>query len=182
MRLFLEITLPDTIRAQAAFLAERFRPFVDAAFVKKENMHLSLKFLGDVPEKKLEPLKSALSKVSIQPFELEVSGVGTFPTLNDIRVLWFGAVKGGREFVELQKKIDMELAPLSFAPEKSYVPHLTFARVKCVLDRAKLRELVEHNHGTYNIGSFKVSNFRLMKSTLSPAGPEYAELAKFELG
>ncbi len=181
MRLFLEIAVPDSIRQQAVLLAERFRPFVEGTFVKKENMHLSLKFLGEVPDKKLPSLQAALSKASIPPFELEVSGVGTFPTLNDIHVLWFGAVKGARDFVELQKKIDLELAPLKFPPEKSYVPHLTFARVKRVLDKAKLRELVEHNHNTYNLGSFAVSGFKLMKSTLTPNGPQYECLSDFSL-
>lgn len=181
MRLFLEIPLPDGLKDRAVALAEQFRPLVDAAFVKKDNMHLTLKFLGDVPENKIPAIKDALSKISSPPFELDISGVGTFPAPYSVRVLWFGAGKGGKDFVELQKKLDMELAPLKFPPEKSYVPHLTFARVKKVLDKDKLRELVEHNHNTYNLGAFAVSSFRLMRSTLTPNGPEYETVAEFNL-
>ncbi len=182
MRLFLEIPLPDGLKDRAIAIAEQFRPLVDATFVKKDNLHLTLKFLGEVPEKKIPAIKDALSKISSPLFELDISGVGTFPTPYSVRVLWFGAGKGAKEFIELQKKLDVEIAPLKFPPEKSYVPHLTFARVKRVLDKAKLRELIEHNHHTFDVGAFTASNFRLMKSALTPKGPEYDEVSSFKLG
>ena len=154
---------------------------INAKFVEPQNLHYTLKFLGNVPEARIEEIKEALSEIHQSSFELEISGIGSFPSLKRINVIWLGAKKGGEHLVGLAKKVDDALLKLNFPKEKRpFTPHLTICRIKTSRNKEHLVKFLMNNQDV-EIGSFWVREFRLKKSTLTPKGPIYETLASFKL-
>ena len=138
------------------------------------DFHLTLKFLGEVPEDKLEAVKERLGRVVFEPFEARVAELGWF-TPRRLRTIWL-AVRSPA-IVELQTKIESALADL-FGREKRFIPHLTLARIKAVRERSaylsKLATVATEEKVV------RLSSFQLIKSTLDRAGPSYEVLAEFK--
>jgi 2'-5' RNA ligase len=173
MRLFLAVNLPADIRRR---LFEFGRPLVgmgDIKTVEEENIHITLKFLGEAEP---EAVIKALEKVKFAPFEVSVKGVGVFPSLNYIRVVWAGCEKGSKEIVTLHQAVEAALP--QFERDRDFHPHATLARVKFPKDKAGLRKFIEDN-ASKEFGSFTAESFDLMKSELSPKGPKYGVLKSF---
>lgn len=134
--------------------------------VAEDNLHINLKFLGEVGEGQVEGIKKALdSAKGFGGFEIELAGVGAFPNADFIRVVWIG-VKSDKVSA-LADLIDCELERLGFNKEKSYTPHITLARVPKRVEG--LKELL----GERDFGRQEVRKIHLMKSTLAPEGPRY---------
>jgi 2'-5' RNA ligase len=144
-------------------------------FVEGENLHLTLKFLGEVDEKQINEVKKKLEKVKPNKFMAYLGELGVFSS-NFIRIIWVHVL--GKQILELQKEIDESLKEL-FEPEKRFMSHLTIARVKDVKDRKIFLDELKKIK-TQNIG-FEVREFYLMKSELKPDGPVYSVLEKFDL-
>ena len=150
IRCFVAIELPSEAKEGLARLRRglerdehRFVKWVDPGGV-----HLTLKFLGDIPSKRVAEITAAMEAAieGISPFHLEVSGLGAFPGLSQPRVFWIGVGGEVTQLARLQQDIDYALAPLGFAKEeRSFVPHLTLARIRqgaSPLQRRSFGELV----------------------------------------
>ncbi|MFH1711460.1 MAG: RNA 2',3'-cyclic phosphodiesterase [Nanoarchaeota archaeon] len=142
---------------------------------ERENLHLTLKFLGEIEDEKVEEVQKKLREIKMPDFSCYLGNLGVFtPSL--IKIVWVHII--GKEVLELQKKIDEKLKDL-FEPEKRFMSHLTIARVKFVKDKKiLLGELGKIK--TQNL-KFPVREFYLMKSELTEKGPIYEELEKFSL-
>ncbi len=174
MRLFLAINLPEGLRKPLFEVGRGLRKFGDLKTVEEENIHLTLKFLGEAePEK----IISSLSKVRYGPFEVSLKGMGVFPNENYIRVVWAGCEKGAQDVIALHKEV--ELALPDFEKDRDFHPHATLARVRLPKDKEGLRKFVKENGGEF--GSFRAESFELMKSELSGGGPKYEIVRSFPL-
>jgi RNA 2',3'-cyclic 3'-phosphodiesterase len=147
-------------------------------WVDTGGIHLTLKFLGNIPAKWVTEITEAMGKATqgISSFHLEISGLGAFPNLRQARVLWVGVGGEVDKLSRLQKNIDSALAGLGFAKEeRPFVPHLTLARIRegaSPLERRSFGELVGSTifEDKYPV---EVEAVRLMRSQLAPAGAIY---------
>ncbi|MFC1768465.1 RNA 2',3'-cyclic phosphodiesterase [Nanoarchaeota archaeon] len=163
MRLFIALHFDESIKEVQDQIQKE-----NAGFTFPKDFHLTLKFLGETD--KVDEIKKKLSEIEIDPFEVELSEIGVFPSPQSVRVVWVG-VKDGSKILELQKKIEDSL--LDFFPrDERFHPHVTLARVKFVKDKAKLKE----NLGNVKVGErkFKITDFYLYESKLTPDGPVYS--------
>lgn len=138
---------------------------------------MTLKFLGEVAEPKIEEIKISLSKLEYAGFKASLTEIGVFPNQNYVRVVWAGVEQ--EDFIRLQAQIDSQLAKLGFKKDKRFHPHLTLARVNFVEDKASFGKLLSEIK-MKNL-EFKVDEFKLIKSTLTREGPIYEDLAVFKL-
>lgn len=149
--------------------------------VTSENLHLTLKFLGEVPEAQVEGLAAALEAAcrGHGPISVTVAGTGAFPQWSSPRVLWLGVEEGGG-LVALANVLEERCLPLGFPPEgRPFSPHLTIARVKEGNPRSAVAKLRDHQGDTF--ASFVVDKVKLKKSTLRPGGPLYEDLTAVDL-
>lgn len=176
MRCFLAVDIDGELREKVIGLQKGLSGF-DAKLVEKENLHFTLKFLGEVNEKTLEEIKGRVKQLanSFEPFEIDINGMGAFPNMNYIRVVWISA----QQLFNLQKTVDDCLADL-FGKEKDTTPHLTIARVRSARDKAELRDFIEKHRET-KIGKMTVNEIKLKSSTLTRNGPVYEDVDVFRL-
>lgn len=155
-------------------------------WVPTDNLHLTLKFLGDVIDREIPAVCQAIRRVcrDQQPFTLEFSGTGGFPTADRPRVLWAGITQGGEELIELVSALETELADLGFKPEpRDYRPHLTLGRVRSG-SRSASEEVIERltrNANRY-LGQMPAEQVRLYSSFLDKSGPSYHVMDTIPLG
>ena len=150
----------------------------DIKAVGRENIHLTLKFLGNVESSRLSRVKSALSKVEFSPFSAEIKGAGAFPSLSHMNVVWVGVSEGWSMVQLIYEQTEKFLSEVGFRREsREFSPHITIARVKSARHRDEiagfLRQLEDKS-----FGSFKVESVRLKQSVLSSSGPKYSTLLK----
>ena len=142
-----------------------------------KSFHLTLKFLGDVDENKLEKIKDSLSRIKFQPIDTKLDKIGVFPSEKQIRVVWIG-LSEAEVITKLQEDIDSALESL-FKKEKGFLSHITLARVKHI-DPEKKKDFTESlKKIEVEPRRFKTECFRLMESNLTPEGPVYKELAVY---
>ena len=144
--------------------------------VERENIHVTLKFLGSINRAKLDQVKTALAQVQFKPFSLEVKGAGAFPNMNRINVVWIGLGQGWTQVEQIYEQSEKLLSEIGFPREsRGFRPHVTIARVKSARRRDEiakfLKDLTEKD-----FGSFNVEKVRLKESVLFPAGPKYSTL------
>jgi 2'-5' RNA ligase len=172
MRLFVAVPLPDELKAKIADLGKEIEQD-GIKLVKPENMHITLKFIGDVEEHKIGDIEQSLREASFSGFTCDAKGVGVFPNENYIRVVWTGAESDGK-LEALAEKVGKALA--GYGKKDRFSSHITIARVK---RRVDLKAFLE-KHRQDELGPFDVSRFELMSSELKPGGPEYSVVATFE--
>ena len=175
MRLFIAIELPEQVKEYLTNVQKQITGFKGKS-VSKGQMHLTLKFLGEVPENKLELIKEKLKEVKVEKIDCFTTNIGFFPSENYIRVVWIG-LEPKEEIIELQKEIDNELKEL-FSKDKRFHPHLTLARVKFVEDKEKFKENIKKIK--LEKKEFSVDCFKLIKSTLTSDGPVYEVVRVFK--
>ncbi len=146
--------------------------------VEPENMHLTVKFLGDVEDAMIEEVSRVIEETSFSPFNFGIEGVGVFPNLRRPATIWAGVTEGVGEVAEIFGKVNEGLARLGFEKERRrFHPHLTIARVKGGESRDRLvEELVDLEN--YEFGTINVERIALKKSVLTPSGPIYTTLAE----
>jgi len=178
VRSFVAVELPASFRQEIGRLHSRIAT-EGLRLVRPDLVHITLKFLGDVPEGRVDAVAAALRLVKAAPFPVQVKGMGAFPG-GSVRVLWLG-LEG--DFSELYLGIEKALEPLGFPPEKrGFSPHVTLGRVgrpNVEISRqiqARMKEL-----SGLDLGGFTVDRFYLKKSTLTRGGPIYEDLAGFSL-
>ena len=153
-------------------------PKEDAKLTLTKAYHLTLKFLGEVPETNIEKIKEQLKKIKFEDFEINLNNIGVFPNENYIRVVWVG-IDPKEQVIELQKNIEDSLKEFNFKKDFSFHPHITLARVKFVKDKPNFIDSLKKIKIDKN-KKLMVKNFKLIRSTLTPEGPVYEDLESFE--
>jgi len=179
MRCFIAVECPQEVKEKFAGIQKVIREFGEMSIVKPENMHLTLKFLGEVDDKQAGKVSNALESVQYMRYDATIRGLGVFPKPDYVRVVWAGVEDEGRT-KELASIVDSIMKPLGFPAEKDFQPHLTLARVKFLKDKSKLAEVIERRSNEV-FGSYTVDKLLLMKSVLSPKGPEYSVVKEIKL-
>ncbi len=184
MRLFVAADLPRELRGRLGAIQEALRPIpLPVRWVRPEGIHLTFKFLGEVPEARREAIETALKSaaaVGPHPLALEAAGVGTFPGTGRPRVIWMGIRGSIEEASRVQRAIDGALEAIGYpSEERDFRPHLTLGRVKGPGRgdwKAFLAGFAETPAGT-----FEVRTIVLFESRLDPGGATYLPLAAFPL-
>jgi 2'-5' RNA ligase len=152
-------------------------------WVEPENLHLTLKFLGEVPQEQIPAVQEALDRVARQhsPLEPEVSGLGAFPDSRRPRVVWAGVTEGREALIRLALHLNRELAHLGIAAEaRPFAGHVTLGRIRQLQPAPLLERQMQACSGA-RFGRRPVSEFCLVQSLLRPAGPVYTILRRFAL-
>src|SRR3989344_2537051 len=169
VRLFIALLLPEEVKKEIKKGQERARKLelMNARYAETENLHLTLKFLGEVSEEKAEKVKKALTKIKGEAFETTIASAGIF-TPGDPKILWLEM--SGAE--KLQAIIDEEMAKEGFKKEERFMSHITIARIKQMNKNYVMKLLEEMNKEEKKV-SFKIKSFSLVESELTPTGPKY---------
>jgi 2'-5' RNA ligase len=183
VRTFIAIELDPNVLAQVSKLQSRLKDDVPSGFVRwvrPEGIHLTLKFLGDVPADKLAPIVKALQTASAAyaPFSLHIAGMGCFPNPRRPRVIWIGVSEPSNTLERLYRDLEHELALLGYPPEqRHFSPHLTLGRVKRGRSATDLEALGSYfTRAKASIGQMEVTSIYVMRSDLRPSGAVYTEL------
>ena len=180
MRLFIAVVIPNEIQKKLFSMQNKMPEEVaKIKWVEEENIHMTLKFLGEVDDEKIDGIKKALSSVELKPFECSVKGFGTFPNDNYVKVIWAG-IEPAESFMKLHEKIDDALLPLGFGKDSRFSPHVTIGRVRFFKDKEKLMESLDVLKNTVIEEKFVTDSFVLKKSTLTEKGPVYEDIGVFE--
>jgi 2'-5' RNA ligase len=188
IRSFIAIELPDELRLALRRLQSQLRTGSHASvkWVDPYGIHLTLKFLGSIGTDMVGRITAALEEAvrGIPPFHLEISGLGAFPGLKRVQVVWVGVTGEVGRLSQLQQAIESSLKPLGFAPEsRPFTPHLTLARLRDRAtpgERQSLGQLIADTRFeiTYRLA---VDAIHLMKSQLTRDGAVYSQISKIEL-
>ncbi len=176
-RAFICLEMPEEVVKEIARVQELIlkRKFV-GKMTELENLHLTLKFLGEIDEEKIGRVKEILSKVDFSEFESKLGEIGIFSYNRNPKIVWVKI--NGKVIWEIQKKIDEYLSDL-FDKEERFMNHMTIARVKYVNDKDNFSSYVK-NINVKSL-SWNVTNFKLKKSILSERGPIYEDIESFNL-
>ena len=156
-----------------------FKTGANLKIIKQQNLHLTLRFLGNITNDLIEKVSTKMQKIDFNPFSIELKGIGVFPNLYSPRVIWVGITEGTKKMNKIFDQIEVQLRQLAFKPDyKGFSPHLTLARVKYGKNNDQLTTFIK-NHVEYNIGSINLNCIKLKKSELTPTGPIYATIKKF---
>jgi len=175
-RLFVAIDLPEDVKNMVADIG---RELPGARRVPREQLHLTLRFIGEVDEETFKAVRSALSEIKDVSFSLKLRGVGHFPPGRHPRVLWVG-LEGSAPLLELQKGVELALGRAYIPPEeRKFSPHLTLARLKeTPLDKVAV---LEECYRDFGAGPFPVEEFHLYSSALTRAGAIHKREATYRL-
>ena len=181
LRTFIAVDVPAPIKLELErFEKELKKSGTDVSWVKPERVHLTLKFLGNVPEEAISDIKEALREVaaSSAPMRLQPAGCGAFPSLKKMRVVWVGLRGDDAPLRTLQNKVEAALLPLGFEPEdRPFRAHLTLGRVKGKRNLHSLQEALLARQD-FKAEAFDVTELVLYKSDLRPEGPLYTPLIR----
>lgn len=148
----------------------------DLKAVEPKNIHITVRFLGNVSENTVEKLHDCMKKVQFVPFDVKIHGVGAFPDAKHPRVVWAGITQGANELRSVFDQLEPQLQSLGFAAEpRGFNPHLTIARVRSGRNRAELAKSIGDNKDC-EFGVVHAKCLRLKKSVLTPKGPIYSTL------
>lgn len=190
MRLFIGIELPESVKTAAARVGERLRiriardaPGAALRWTPPANLHITIWFLGEVPEPRVEALAASLKEpLEARPFTLRVAGAGAFPQSGPPRAIWLGLVAGAEELIAVHDELRPRLMPLGFEPEtRPFSPHLTIARVKEVRSpgAAAVRRVLREATG--DVGTCEVRSATLFASRATQTGSQYEALLQLPL-
>jgi len=180
MRAFVAIDLPEEIRAVLCRQQASFRSASpDARWASPEGIHLTLKFLGEISDQKAREVCDSLKKVvRFEAFEVGLKGFGFFPDARRPRVFWAG-VRADDRLSQLAEQVEEVMWVIGFPrEERSFRPHLTLARFKLPQPQPALQELLTQQ-AEGEVGNFKVSEFFLFESKLSPQEAQYRRVERF---
>ena len=148
----------------------------DLKLIKSQNIHLTIRFLGDIHPPMVDAIYEEMKQISFTPFEIELEGLGAFPKPSYPRIVWVGIRKGANELIDVFEQLEPRLRGLGFkADTKGLNPHLTIARVRTGRNKIRLAELIRELEN-YEFGTVKAECLKLKKSDLTPRGPIYTNL------
>jgi 2'-5' RNA ligase len=176
LRLFVGISLPPELKLRVSMLCGGLP---GAKWVDQGNLHVTLRFIGEVDEGAASDIDEALQAIRAPRFAVELAGVGQFGAGEKTRALWVG-VERNPALLHLHGKIEHTLMRLGMPPEpRKYSPHVTLARFKYV-HAARVQEFVEAN-ALFRAAPFPVDHFSLIASYLTKSGPIYEDQADYKL-
>ncbi|HHV78207.1 MAG TPA: RNA 2',3'-cyclic phosphodiesterase [Firmicutes bacterium] len=172
---------PEVASELSRCIASLSAKHYDVKWVEPLNLHVTLRFFGEIEKQLLPQLEAAIQAAcaGVEPFELKVEGVGTFPPKGTPRVIWAGLTEGSERLANLFEMVDTAIKPLGF-PRERFTAHFTLGRVRSAHNLSSLKKDLLSLEGK-QFGTFQVSQVKLMKSELSRSGPSYSELAHFYL-
>lgn len=148
----------------------------DLKLVKPQNIHLTIRFLGDIQQSMVDAIYEEMKQIVFSSFTVELAGLGAFPKLSYPRVIWAGIRKGADELTDVFRQLEPRLRGLRFKPDnKGFSPHLTIARVRTGRNKAMLAERIRELENT-EFGTVKADCLKLKQSDLTPRGPIYTTL------
>jgi 2'-5' RNA ligase len=191
VRIFIAIELPAELKKEITFVQQRLRPHFSRArvsWVKPDNIHLTLRFVGDVLSARIGELIRSCEEAKLKPaFGLHLHSIGFFPNARKPKVMWCG-YENSEELNAVQRLVEDAVVKLRFPPEeKAFVPHLTMARIKEIGSKPAAPFYVDMASVEKEIRNIPLSvrhtvhEVRLIKSVLSPKGSEYTILHKWPL-
>ncbi len=185
IRCFLAIDLPDSFRPKLALVqGELKRSGADVRWVPVGNIHITLKFFGNVPDNEIDSLVLAAREVAEEqaPLQLTVTGAGAFPSVKSPRVIWLGLGGDVLPLTQFYHRLEKAFAALGYPPEnRAFSPHLTLGRVKSPEGRFRLTKILE-SLPPAEWPPFPVHEIILFQSVLSPRGSTYTPLQRIPLG
>ena len=148
----------------------------DLRMVKSPNIHITMRFLGDIRPDIVDKISGEMEKLDFSPFEVKIQGIGAFPTHRYARIVWAGIKDGSQTLAGIFKQLESLLLKFGFKPDvKGFSPHITIARVRTGRNKGELirclREFEE-----FDFGVLKLECLKLKKSVLTPRGPLYSTL------
>jgi 2'-5' RNA ligase len=177
IRLFVAVDLPDEVKDGLGALCSGVS---GAKWVRREQMHLTLRFIGDADDNQFEAIKAALGSISALTFAMRLEGVGQFPPKGKPRVLWVG-VKAPPALAALQQTVNTSLDKLGLPPEDHpFSPHITLARLKTPPPPESTRQFFDR-HAAFKTDAFPVESWILFSSQLMPQGSIYRQEAVYRL-
>jgi RNA 2',3'-cyclic 3'-phosphodiesterase len=180
MRTFIAVEIPNEIQEIVGkYISEISGIFSEVKWVAPQNLHFTIKFLGEVRNSDFKHVKDCVEEVAneFSPFSMGVSGIGFFPAQQHPKVVWLGADGGEDSLLDLYQDMERRLEEVGFDREsKTFSPHLTIGRVK------KFKHIaVPDLFPDFDPVTFEVRRISVMKSTLTPDGPIYEKLYESEL-
>ena len=184
MRLFVSVDLPEELATAISHLQDEFTAASGLNFTDPRQAHTTLKFLGEVGDSRVSELErelaAAVDDAGVEPFTVRCGGLGVFPSLEYISVVWLGVEKGADELTRLHEAIEARTTAMGFdAEDHEFTPHVTLARMEHAGGKERVQELVTERDPT--IGEATVEEIRLTESTLTDAGPIYSTVESFSL-
>ena len=183
MRTFIAVNLPDEIKKNVAEATASLKK-IDSGikWVEPQNLHLTLKFLGWVEDRRLPEVVEIAGKVGAPSFKLKLAGVGSFPEGKSPRVLWVDIIEGAAELKAIASRLEKDYSSAGFrTEEREFSPHLTIGRVKEKRGIDKVMEEMGKLAGV-GFGECVIQNIEIMKSTLSREGPIYEVYKRISFG
>ncbi|MCD4784941.1 MAG: RNA 2',3'-cyclic phosphodiesterase [Candidatus Eremiobacteraeota bacterium] len=184
LRLFIAVPIQLKLKRKFFNLVNQLKSIgANVKWVKEENFHITLKFLGDTPESRLDEVESAIRSAleGFSPARLKFGGIGAFPNFRRPSVLWIGLESGYEELSAIAGNLEDSLERLGYEREhRKFRSHLTIGRVKSQKGVSKLMEKAEFLK-KFDGGNMKLTHIYLMKSDLGPSGPTYTVLREFPL-
>ena len=186
MRAFIAIELPHELKNILAGLQNKLKTAsADVKWVETQNIHLTLKFLGEVEDSLIPDINKVLEDTAgtNKHFPIRLSSLGAFPNIRSPRVIWAGIDKGDPEIKAIATRIEEKIAELGIAKEdKPFSSHITIGRVKTPVNRDKLEKIISDLKEGFREGSeFRISKITLFKSTLTPKGALYEAIKEVNL-
>jgi len=164
------------------FINEIKKTEANLKIVELKNIHLTIKFLGDIDEEKIDKIGGTIKEVTkdIKPFEIKLKGCGVFPNLNYIKVIWAG-LKNCEEIKKIVKMINEKLSEIGIKKDKrEFSAHLTIARLKSARGKEEIIKILK-KYKDIEFGKLRVESVKLMKSELTPKGPIYSVLKEIKM-
>jgi 2'-5' RNA ligase len=147
--------------------------------VDPRNIHVTIRFLGNITPATAEKIHEEMNKTQFTPFTAHISGIGAFPNPHSPRVVWAGITEGADQLRSVFSQLEPRLQGLGFTPDpKGFSPHLTIARVRSARNKQQLAEFLSKN-AKYEFGTINARCLRLKKSVLTPRGPIYSTLKEY---
>ncbi|MGB3340670.1 MAG: RNA 2',3'-cyclic phosphodiesterase [bacterium] len=179
MRTFLAIEIPGQIKRKVdQLITQEKNNRLPMKWIKFENLHITLKFLGEIEESKRREIIPVLERTckTFTPFSINLEGIGSFPHPGNPRVLWIGVKYGVTVLTSVACEIEKDLGAIGFKKDEHFHAHLTIGRTRkfCKVDSILAKPFISEN--------FPVNSITLFKSTLTTQGSQYEILAKFSLG
>ncbi len=179
MRLFIAVDVSERVREALKPALSALSRYKGVKAVEPENVHVTLQFLGEVPESRVGVISDRLERVAknFEPFNVRLGKLGFFPNQQKLRVVWVGVE--GVECEGLKPLADAvrgEMKKLGYRDDKDFVAHMTLARVKKITPQEK-RRLLEELESLEFEGEWTVKDFRLKQSRLTPKGPIYSDVS-----
>ena len=171
-----EINNPSILTKFAEVQGALARTGADLKLVAPQNIHVTIRFLGDIRADMFDSVHEGMKQVVFSAFDCDVHGLGVFPDLRHPRVVWAGMKKGSDELKKVANQLEPQLRNLGFSPDsKGFSPHLTLARVRTGRNKDEMARIVMEM-ADYDFGVLKADCLKLKKSVLTPTGPIYSTL------